>query len=121
MRSRGFTTVEVLVALAILAISLSAAMRAGELGIAGFDQTRQRILADWVASDRLAELQAKHAWPDPGISEGSAEQNGQEFHWRQKVVATPNNKFRRVAVEVVDKDGSVLGEIVGMLWQAGRS
>lgn len=120
MSSRGFTMVEVLVALAIVAIALGAAMRAGGLGIVGFDQTRQRMMADWVASDRITELHARHAWPDPGISEGSSEQNGQQFHWRQKVAPTPNIRFRRVAIEVVDKDGTVLSEIAGMLWQPGR-
>ena len=117
MSSRGFTMVEVLVALAVLAIALGAAMRAGELGVVGFDQTRQRMMADWVASDRMAELRARRSWPEPGVSEGNAEQNGQQFHWQQKVAPTPNFQFRRLAIKVVDKDGGVLGEIVGMLWQ----
>jgi general secretion pathway protein I len=119
MISRGFTLVEVLVALAILGIALSAALRAGQQGTLGFEQTRQRLLADWVAADHLAELRASQSWPDPGISEGYALQDRQRFHWQQKVSPTPNIQFRRVAVEVSDSDGVVLGETVGLLWRHG--
>jgi general secretion pathway protein I len=119
MTGRGFTLVEVLVALAILGIALSAALRAGQQGTLGFAQTRQRLLADWVAANRLAELRASHSWPDPGVNEGDAEQDSQRFHWRQTVGPTPNAQFRRVVIEVTDAEGVVLGETVGLLWRRG--
>jgi general secretion pathway protein I len=117
MKSRGFTLLEVLVALAILAIGLGAALRAAQGSVTGFEQTRARLLADWVAADRLAELRARRVWPEPGITEGDSDEDGQRFHWRQKVGPTPNAGFRRVAVEVADKDGVVLGEVVGLFWR----
>jgi general secretion pathway protein I len=116
---RGFTLVEVLVALAVLGIALGAALRAGQEGTLGFAQTRQRLLADWVAADRLAELRAGRAWPDPGVSEGDVEQDSQRFHWRQTVSPTPNVQFRRVAIAVSDAEGASLGETVGLLWRHG--
>jgi len=119
MNSRGFTLVEVLVALAVLGLALVAAMRAGGQGTIGFAQARERMLADWVAADRLAELRAAGVWPDPGISEGEAEQGGERFRWRQKVSPTPNGDFRRAAVEVAGRDGVVLSELVGVLWRGG--
>jgi general secretion pathway protein I len=119
MSARGFTLVEVLVALAILGIALAAALRAGQQATLGFAQTRQRLLADWVAANRLAELRASHAWPEPGISEGDADQDSQRFHWRQTVGPTPNAQFRRVAIAVSDGEGAPLGETVGLLWRHG--
>lgn len=120
MRARGFTLLEVLVALAILAVALGAALRAGQQSLAGFEQTRARLLANWVAADRLAELRIARVWPELGVSEGEGEEDGQRFHWRQKVGTTPNAAFRRVAVEVADQDGQVLGEVVALFWRGER-
>lgn len=105
-RADGFTLLETLVALAIVAIALSAALRA----LGGTAQStaalRDHMLADWVAQNRLAELRARALWPDTGRSEGSAEQGRRRFVWRQTVSATPNALFRRVEVQVYDEAGS---------------
>ena len=117
MKCRGFTLLEVLVALAVLAVALGAALRAAQGSVTGFEQTRARLLADWVAADRLAELRARRVWPEPGVSEGDSDQAGERFHWRQEVGPTPNAAFRRVAIAVADKDGLRLGETVGFIWR----
>lgn len=101
LKVRGFTLLEVLIALAILAIGLAAAMRAIGVATSSSFELKQRLLAQWVAQNRAAELRARSLWPDPGISEGEAEQAGQTFIWRQNVSATPNPAFRRVEVKVV--------------------
>lgn len=101
LKGRGFTLLEVLIALAILAIGLAAAMRAIGVATNSSFELKQRLLAQWVAQNRAAELRARSLWPDPGISEGEAEQAGQRFTWQQNVSATPNPAFRRVEVKVV--------------------
>lgn len=103
-RAAGFTLVEILVALLILGVALTAAFRAlgaTTLSAAGL-QTRQ--LADWVAANRLAELRVTGAWPEVGSAEGEAEQGGRKFLWHEEVRATPNPLFRRVDL-VVYADG----------------
>lgn len=106
MRYRGgFTLLETLVALAVLAIALTAAFRvvgATALSAAGL---RDRTLADWVAHNRLAELRARNAFPPPGRNEGVAAQGGQRFIWREEIRGTPNPLFRRVDVSVFDVSG----------------
>ena len=71
---RGFTLVEVLVALAILAIALAAAGRSVALSTDSAAEHKQRVLAGLVAENRLGELVARRAWPGVGVTEGSERQ-----------------------------------------------
>lgn len=96
----GFTLLELMVALAILAIALSAVMRAVGAATLNVEELRQRTLAGWVAENILAEHRAKRDWLAPGRQEGLAKQGGQEFRWVEEVQATPNAQFRRVEVRV---------------------
>ena len=97
---RGFTLVEVLVALAIVSIALLAALRAAGQGTAAVGELRSRLLAGWVAENRLAEHRARGDWLALGIARGTQSQGGVEFAWREEVIATPNPAFRRVDVFV---------------------
>ena len=99
-RLRGFTLVEVLVALAIVSIALMAALRAASQGTSAAAELRLRLFAGWVAENRLAEHRARVDWLPPGIARGTQSQGGIEFAWREEVIATPNAAFRRVDVRV---------------------
>jgi len=96
----GFTLIEILVALAILAVAGAAPGRAGRNAPAGTRDHRERLAGTWVAQDRLAEYAARPLWPDVGTRAGSAEQAGMQFAWRETVSGTPNPRFRRVEVQV---------------------
>ena len=98
--SQGFTLIEVLVAVAILAIALAATVRAASISTDGAIEVKERILASWIAQNRLATYAATGAFPGTGTSQGSAEQAGINFNWRETVSATPNPFFRRVEVKV---------------------
>ena len=101
MRSpRGFTLIEVLVALAILAVALAAALRSATLAADGTLELKERLLATWVAQNRVAEYTTRALWPEIGTRAGNAEQGGVAFAWRETVSATPNPRFRRVEVMV---------------------
>ena len=99
-RRAGFTLVEVLVALAIVAIALLAALRAAAQGTANVGELRARLLAGWVAENRLAEHRARGDWLALGIQRGKQLEGGIEFAWREEVIATPNTAFRRIDVFV---------------------
>jgi general secretion pathway protein I len=121
-RAAGFTLVEILVALAVLAIALTAA--AHSLG-AAVDTTvalRERILARWVAEDRLAELELKEEWPALDTKEGDAEMGGRKFHWVQETGVTPVARMRRVELSVMPPGGKVaLVHLTGFVEQTTTS
>ncbi len=103
-RHRGFTLLETLVALAILAIALTAAFRAMGVTAQSSGELRERLIGDWVAENRLAELRATNAWPPAGANEGTADQAGRSYRWREEVKTTANPLFRRVDVSVFGPD-----------------
>jgi general secretion pathway protein I len=99
-RRRGFTLIEVLVALAIISVALLAALRAAGQATNAVGELRLRLFAGWVAENRLAEHRARGDWLALGIGRGAQSEGGVEFAWREEVIATPNPAFRRVDVFV---------------------
>ena len=99
-RNRGFTLIEILVALAIVAIGLAAAVRATYQVTAGTEDARIRLVATWVAQDRLAERSARADWPVPGSASGTASQGPFAFAWSEIVSATADPALRRIDIAV---------------------
>jgi general secretion pathway protein I len=123
LSQKGFTLLEVLVALVILAVTMAAVSRTASSSIHHADAMRIRVIADWVAQNRLAQHQARGDYPQPGIQTGSEEQAGQTYPWREEIIATPNPTMRRIIVNVYapeDKQHS-LRELTGYLVQCSRS
>lgn len=127
-RRSGFTLLELMVALAILAIALSAVMRAVGAATNNVDELRVRTLAGWVADNRLAEHRARRDWLPVGRLEGQVEQGGVKFRWAEEIQATPNANFRRVEVSVwsVPEAGSskpsrMLNTLNGFLTTSGAA
>ena len=99
-KHKGFTLVEVLVALAIISIALMSALRAAGEGTNNVSELRSRLLAGWVAENLLAEHRARADWLPLGLRRGSTQLGGFDFTWREEVISTPNPAFRRVDVRV---------------------
>ena len=97
---RGFTLLEMLVALTVLAIALLAALRASSAGVQNTTDIRNRLLAGWVAQNRLAEHLARRDWLPIGVVRGDESQAGMRFGWEEKIVGTPNYQFRRIEIRV---------------------
>jgi general secretion pathway protein I len=100
MRQQGFTLLEVLVALAIIAITLGALVKTGASNANNASYLRDKTVAHWVAMNRATEMQLEPAWPPAGITEGKVEMGGREWHWRAKVSDTFDADIRRLDVDV---------------------
>lgn len=101
-RPTGFTLVEVLVALALLAVALTAGMRALAQAADGAGTLKARTLALWVAQNRLAAAQIDPAALAAGNLRGEATQAGIRFVWEARVSGTPNPAFRRLDISVAE-------------------
>jgi general secretion pathway protein I len=102
--ARGFTLVEVLVALAIVAVALMASLRAAGALTESATQLRLRTLAQWSAENRLARIRIEAEWPAPGRRSIGCPQAGVELICDEEVFQTPNAFFRRVEISVFDAD-----------------
>jgi general secretion pathway protein I len=99
---RGFTLIEMLVALAILAIALAAVQRSVSGSLDNAFELKQRLLASWVADNRLAELRATRLLPPIGETQGEEIQAGITFYWKSQVNTTPNSYVERVEITVTN-------------------
>jgi len=90
--ARGFTLLEVLVALAVLALALAAGIKAAGSNIDNAAYLRDRTLAHWVAMNKLTEMQVFNKFPTAGSTErGSLLLAGSEWYWT--VQTTVNKAF----------------------------
>ena len=117
-RNSGFTLIEVLVALAVLAIALAAVMQTVTYSIDITANLRDHNVALWVAQNRLTQHQVTLSWPAPDTTEGSVEMAGRTWYWRELVSTTPEAQMRRIAIEVrADKTKEALARLNGYLEQ----
>ncbi|MGQ0619401.1 MAG: type II secretion system minor pseudopilin GspI [Panacagrimonas sp.] len=108
----GFTLVEVLVAVAVLAIAMAAIISAMARQADNAGYLRQKTIAIWVAHNHLTELQLKPEWPAIGRADGKMEMSGVEWKWETMVTKAPGqDKLRRIDIKVFapgqKKDGAL--------------
>ncbi|MES9956823.1 MAG: type II secretion system minor pseudopilin GspI [Sedimenticola sp.] len=99
-RSKGFTLLEVLVALAVVVISMSALVKSAGENAANQAYLESRTFASWLAANRLNLLQLGESAAIPGSQEGEEILAGREWHWRLKTSTTGDPRVLRAEIEV---------------------
>ena len=113
--NEGFTLLEVLVALTIVAVALAACVRAAGLMATRNASLRDRSLALISAQNVLAEIRVQRIYPPVGQSRAACPQGTQNMVCERTVTATANRGFRQVTVRVLAQaDGAPLTALRGL-------
>jgi general secretion pathway protein I len=119
-RLHGFTLLEILVALAVLALAMGAVIKATSDYTASQSHLRDRTIATWVARNVLAEQQIRREWPRVGEKKDTVEMAGREWQWLARTSQTDEAELRRLDVEIrpaEDTDAEPLVTLSGFLQQ----
>jgi len=116
-RSQGFTLIEVMVALAIVAFGLIAVFGQLNQSATAAMRLRDRSFAHWVAMNRIVELRLGGGFPAAGTRSDDVEMANQRWHYEVTISATEDDRLRRVDVTVsqADRQGRPLATAVGFL------
>ena len=96
----GFTLLEVLVALAVIALSMGAIIKATGDYTNNQSYLRDRTVAMWVARNVLVQYRVDKEWPKVGERKGTQEMGNREWRWLAVTSQTDEEELRRLDVEV---------------------
>jgi general secretion pathway protein I len=96
----GFTLIEVLVALAIIAIALGALISSSGSQASSATYLKQKTIAHWVAMNELTRLNVEKRFPDIGKDKGTVEMAGTQWYWSRETLETDDKAARQVSYTV---------------------
>jgi general secretion pathway protein I len=108
---RGFTLVEVLVALAIFSLAAMALLRLQGAALATTARLDDKAMAAIVAQNRAVEVQVAPLAPAFGASAGSETNAGRQWRWTQDVQRTPDPRLQRIEIKVAGSDGGTAASL----------
>jgi general secretion pathway protein I len=123
--AQGLTLIEVMVALAIVAVTLAAGVRAAGSLSNSAERLADVLAAQWCADNQLTDLRLQRGGGtlqgsqqgalSVGDTEFSCEQTGRSYRGLLVVRPTPNPNFRRVDAQVFDDQNRTLVRLITIL------
>lgn len=122
-RSRGFTLLEVLVALVIVGTALGAGLRAIGSLTANSDGLRAAMMATWSAENRLVQIRLGREFPEVGKRNFPCPQGELNLICEEEVLTSPNPQLRRIEVSVFDAErpGRRIVKLVQLVLRPART
>lgn len=108
---RGFTLIEILVALAVAGIALTAILKAVNAQLVSAQIMEEKTIAHWVAQNVATEIRLLPQWPSIGSKQGETEMLQQQWSWQALTSSTPDSDLRRVDIKVLNPAESQRGGI----------
>ncbi|GDY27720.1 MULTISPECIES: type II secretion system minor pseudopilin GspI [unclassified Agarivorans] len=99
-KQRGMTLLEVMVALAVLAIAGTAVMKSASENLRSLSYIQEKTFALWIADNQMAELKLSNTWPGTSSRKGTTTFADTEWQWRSQGVATSDPNFVAVTISV---------------------
>jgi general secretion pathway protein I len=101
----GFTLIEVMVALTIIAISLGALLNTSGTQASSASYLKQKTLAHWVAANELTQIRISKEFPDIGDKKGSTTMANHDWYWIRTTKKTEDDNALEVTFALyADKD-----------------
>jgi general secretion pathway protein I len=113
-RGRGFTLIEVLVALFVFAVAMTVLVQSGTHRAQNLNYLRDRTLASWIAADRITEIRLEPDELSTGSRDGEVEMARRTWFWEADISATEDDTVRRIEVAVrLDEDAEPVARMTG--------
>jgi general secretion pathway protein I len=118
LRQSGFTLIEVVVAIAVVALGMMAVFRVVHDTVNNSIYLRDRTLATWIADNRLVEMRLAPELPSVDETKGEVDYANERWQWTATVSQTQVADLRRIDVRVRrngDSEDSALAEVSGFV------
>jgi general secretion pathway protein I len=100
----GFTLLEVLAALVIIALGMLGAIEAISQTASNASRTRDRTIAHWIGMNRLTAVRLEPRAPKIDKTSDEVEMAGRRWRWTMEVTETPVKSMRRIDIRVAEAD-----------------
>lgn len=104
MHSRGFTLIEVLVAMVVVAVAFVGIMKANNDNVASLTYVEEKTIAYWVAEDVITQVQVGllQIVNTQQKRNGKTEMLGSAWHWEVSMHSTRNPQLQMITVVVTE-------------------
>ena len=117
---RGFTLLEVMVALAVLAITMGALIKVTDSYAFNAGYLQEKTLAQWIAENKAVEYRLMQEFPAVGSKSGETEMARVDWQWRVKISNTDDKRLRRLDISVALKQGDLDNPITTLVAFVGE-